>query len=263
MTRAVSLGYSGGMKTAQEEADQAARQLEADPLLQESTVRLVRNLLIIARDVGGRARAVHNGFVARFDHHQQEDDFLRTARMEYPGVDSKMRRKALPRGRVELALSPRDALAYEAEATEAWTMGPGAEAARTLEQRPGGPKPRPPASPRKKARKPASRKNAYYTVHTTDGRFEWLGRASSANAAKRAHLAELGYTTKAEIDEHAPDLIASKVKPLTLYDYETAEPIRKLNRSETLAYWESMDGSNYAGAVDGSAFGYEGTVYAQ
>jgi len=69
----------------------------------------IGSLLILAKDVGGRSNSVHGGFVGRFKNQKQVDDFLRTARMEYPSVDKYIRSTKTSDGRIELALSPRDA----------------------------------------------------------------------------------------------------------------------------------------------------------
>jgi hypothetical protein len=101
-------------KTASErQAEEAARQCElANPRLM-GTSSVVRSLLIVATDVGGRSLEQQRGFVGRFDNEEQVVDFLTTATMEYPGVGGAIKRKKLPDGRLELALSPRDAKQFE------------------------------------------------------------------------------------------------------------------------------------------------------
>jgi hypothetical protein len=70
---------------------------------------VIGSLLILAKDVGGLSNSVHGGFVGKFKDEKQIDSFMRTARMEYPRIDKYIRRTNLSDGRIELALSPRDA----------------------------------------------------------------------------------------------------------------------------------------------------------
>jgi hypothetical protein len=73
---------------------------------------VIKSLEIIARDDKGRTNRVMGGFVARFKNDRDHESFLRTARMEYPGIDKYMRTKSTPKG-IEVALSPRDAARFE------------------------------------------------------------------------------------------------------------------------------------------------------
>lgn len=101
-------------KTASErQAEQAARQCELDNPRLIGTSSVVRSLLIVATDVGGRSLEQQRGFVGRFETDQQVEDFLTTATMEYPGIGGAIKRKKLKDGRHELALSPRDAQKFE------------------------------------------------------------------------------------------------------------------------------------------------------
>jgi len=74
---------------------------------------VIGSLLIVAKDVGGTSLKQMGGFAARFDDKKQVDKFMSTARMEYPGIDKKIRSKKLSDGRIELALSPADARKFE------------------------------------------------------------------------------------------------------------------------------------------------------
>lgn len=75
---------------------------------------VVGSLMIVAKDVGGKSIPRGNTFVARFKDKKQADKFLATARMEYPGIDKKLRAVQLSGGGgIEMSLSSNDAKKFE------------------------------------------------------------------------------------------------------------------------------------------------------
>jgi len=74
---------------------------------------VVGSLMIAAKDVGGKSIPRGNTFVARFDDQKQVDKFMSTARMEYPGIEKKIRTAKTSGGGIELSLSSTDAKKFE------------------------------------------------------------------------------------------------------------------------------------------------------
>ena len=75
------------------------------------TEGVIGSLSIAAKDVGGKVQR-SSDFIVRFDDEKKANSFLRTARMEYPGIDDKITTKK--RGKaVELILKSSDARKFE------------------------------------------------------------------------------------------------------------------------------------------------------
>jgi len=75
---------------------------------------VIGSLFIIAKDVGGKGKNTTRGdFIGNFRDDKQAEKFLRTVRMEYPGIEKYIKRSPTSDGRIEMVFDPKGIRKYD------------------------------------------------------------------------------------------------------------------------------------------------------